>query len=135
MAREAAIAEETEDAYDPFLKLVGERIRAARRRAGLKQSDLANAIGAKQPYIVAVEAGENLTLKSLARISAVLGTHPMTLLLEGELAAAFDRGLFDHMGDLVRQAAQEGEQLAELLRQLQTILPGQTPERGSQRSA
>ncbi|WP_420608326.1 helix-turn-helix domain-containing protein [Novosphingopyxis sp.] len=135
MAGEDAIADETEGAYDPFLKLVGERIRAARRRAGLKQSDLASSIGAKQPYIVAVEAGENLTLKSLARISAVLGTHPMTLLLEGELATAFDLGLFNHMGDLVRRAAQEGEQLAELLRQLQAIIPGRTPERDSQHPA
>ncbi|MBV8915363.1 MAG: helix-turn-helix domain-containing protein [Acetobacteraceae bacterium] len=122
MAEKPGSAEESEG-QDGFLKHVGERIRAARRRAGLKQTDLASAIGAKQPYIVAVEAGENLTLKSLARISAVLGVHPMTLLLEGELAVAFDGGLFDRMGDLLSCATQASDQLADLLRLLHALIP------------
>ena len=124
-ADEAKIAGETEGDHDQFLKLVGERIRAARRRAGLKQSDLASAIGAKQPYIVAIEAGENLTLKSLARISSVLGVKPMMLLLEGELAVAMDGGLLDRIGDLVQQAAQRSKELAGVLRELQTMVPSQ----------
>ena len=134
MAEKAEIADETECTHDTFLKHVGERIRSARRRARLTQSDLASAIGVKQPYIVALEAGENLTLKSLARISAVLGIHPMTLLLEGELAVAFDSGLFDRMRDLVSRAAQEGEQLAEILRQLQAIIPALAPDREDRHS-
>ncbi len=132
---EATITGEIEGAHDPFLKLVGERIRAARRRAGLKQSDLASAIGAKQPYIVAVEAGENLTLKSLARISAVLGIQPMMLLVEGELAAAIDGGLFDRIGGLVQQATQQNEEIAGILRQLQELVPSQVGQRNNPESA
>jgi len=127
MKEKPGSAEESEG-QDRFLKHVGERIRAARRRAGLKQTDLASAIGAKQPYIVAVEAGENLTLKSLARIGAVLGVHPMTLLLEGELAVAFDSGLFDRMRDLLCRATQASDQLAGLLRLLHVLIPENAPE-------
>lgn len=121
IADEAAINGGAEGAHDQFLKLVGERIRAARRRAGLKQSDLANAIGAKQPYIVAIEAGENLTLKSLARISAVLQVRPMMLVAEGEFAAAMDSGLFDRISELAQKASQHTEELAGVLRDIQTL--------------
>lgn len=112
---------------DPLLAHVGERIRAARKRARLRQSDLAQAIGTHQSYIVGVEAGEqNITLKTLARVATALGVTPMTLLLEGELALAADTGKLDQFGELLRAAMQETDRVADLLRRAYALVSART---------
>lgn len=119
MARGGKPTEEAPDGgHEPILALVGGRIRAARRRARLKQSDLAEAIGTKQAYMVGVEAGDqNITLKTLARIADALGVAPATLLLEGELALAADEGKLDQFGALLRAAMQELDRASDHLHQ------------------
>lgn len=98
MAKASNNSEEPSGEHEPLLEHVGARIRAARRRAKLKQSEVAAAIGSGQSYIVDIEAGKaNLTLKMLARIAAVLGVSPAALLLEGTLASMVDRGVFDEV--------------------------------------
>jgi transcriptional regulator with XRE-family HTH domain len=55
--------------------VVGEAIRSARLDRGLTQAQLAERLQAAPTYLSAIEAGrENLTLGSLARIAAALGT-------------------------------------------------------------
>lgn len=96
MAKGSNNSGEPSGEYEPLLEHVGARIRAARRRAKLKQSEVAAAIGSGQSYIVDIEAGKaNLTLKMLARVAAALGVSPAALLLEGNLASMADQGVFD----------------------------------------
>lgn len=121
MVKEVKIVEgESDD--EPLLLLVGSRIRTLRRRAKLKQSDVAKLIGTGQPYIVAVELGQqNITLKTLAAIAAALGVTPASLLLEGEMALAADEGAFDKFGALLRAAMQESGRVSDLLRQMHAL--------------
>lgn len=110
------------DDDEPLLLLVGSRIRTLRRRAKLKQSEVAKSIGTGQSYIVGVEAGEqNITLKTLARIAATLGVTPAFLLLEGEMALAADEGGFDKFGALLRTAMQDSGRVSDLLRQMYAL--------------
>lgn len=120
MAKGAKGAGEAAENTDPILSLVGARIRAIRKRAKIKQSVLAEAIGTHPSYIVGVESGaQNMTLKTLARIASALGVPPMTLLLEGELAVSVDEGKLDQFEKILRAVAQHSakhsEEVAELL--------------------
>ena len=123
MAKGDKIADEASGAPDPLLVLVGSRIRLIRKRAKLKQSEVAAAIETKQAYMVGVEAGQqNITLKTLARIATALGVAPMTLLLEGELALAADEGKLDQLGELLRRAMQDTDRVAEVLREAYALV-------------
>lgn len=123
MAKGDKIADEASDDPDPLLVLVGSRIRLIRKRAKLKQSEVAAAIETKQAYMVGVEAGQqNITLRTLARIAAALGVAPMTLLLEGELALAADEGKLDQLGELLRRAMQDTDRVAEVLREAYALV-------------
>lgn len=122
-SNEAAITEDAGEPYDQLLRLVGRRIKECRRAAGLKQHELAAAIGATQPYIVAVEAGENLTLRSLARISAILEVHPTALLREAETGKASGARIPSHVGNLAQNALDASRQLTMSLTELRDALP------------
>ena len=98
MAKGFKNADEPSGEHDPLLEHVGARIRAARKRAKLKQSEVAAAIGSGQSYIVDIESGKaNLTLRMLSRMAAALGVSPASLLLEGDLANIADQGVFDRI--------------------------------------
>ncbi|WP_457642635.1 helix-turn-helix domain-containing protein [Persephonella sp.] len=59
---------------EALYKKIGERIRFYRRKKGLSQLDLANAIDSTQSYIYLVEKGKiRLTLENLLKISEALG--------------------------------------------------------------
>lgn len=116
---------EMPDQPDPFLALVGARIKALRKRRKLKQSEVAAAIGTKQAYMVGVEAGQaNLQLLTLKRIAAALGVAPMVLLLEGELALAADEDKLDQLGEMLRRALQDTDRAAEVLREAHELVSG-----------
>lgn len=122
MVKEVKAADNDADDNEPLLLLVGSRIRTLRRRAKLKQSEIAKSIGTGQSYVVGVEAGEqNITLKTLARIAAALGVTPAFLLLEGEMALAADEGGFDKFGALLRMAMQESGRISDLLQQMYAL--------------
>ena len=136
MVKGDKIADEASDDPDPLLVLVGSRIRLIRKRAKLKQSEVAAAIETKQTYMVGVEAGQqNITLRTLARIAAALGVAPMTLLLEGELALAADEGKLDQLGELLRRAMQDTDRVAEVLREAYALVSARQSNPGSAASA
>jgi transcriptional regulator with XRE-family HTH domain len=63
-------------------KLFGRNVRQARRRAGLTQVQVADIIGSTQPFIGAVERGEqNVKLATIVRLAYAVRTDPGTLLL------------------------------------------------------
>jgi transcriptional regulator with XRE-family HTH domain len=69
---------------DAVLASFGERVRAARDLAGLRQQDLADATGLVRSSIANIEAGrQELSLTAAVRIAAVLNTTVGTLLGEG----------------------------------------------------
>lgn len=62
-----------------------ENLKAARKRAGLSQEELAALCDLHRTYIGSVERGErNISIKNIERISAALGVKPTTLLTEHE---------------------------------------------------
>lgn len=56
----------------PDKLLIGIRIREARERAGLEQSDLGNLLGMSQAGVSKLERGMALTLENLFKLSEVL---------------------------------------------------------------
>jgi transcriptional regulator with XRE-family HTH domain len=54
---------------DPFLDILGQRIRARRRELGLSQEGLAHVAGLDRSYVGRIERGEhNLTFTALVRL-------------------------------------------------------------------
>jgi transcriptional regulator with XRE-family HTH domain len=66
-------------------RVVGRRLLAYRKSAGLTQEALAEIIGVHRTYLGGIERGErNLTLKSVERIAARIGQEPLALLQRAE---------------------------------------------------
>ncbi len=64
-------------------RVVGLNLRRHREARGLSQEAMADVLGFHRTYIGGLERGErNLSLKSVERIAAQLGTEPLALLLE-----------------------------------------------------
>jgi transcriptional regulator with XRE-family HTH domain len=117
---------------EPLLALVGSRIKAARLRAKLKQSDVATAIGTGQSYIVGVEAGEtNITLRTLARVAVALGVSPMALLVDVEPTAGREEGTVAQLGQLLAAAVQDSDRVTDFLRQAHALVAGEGGKSGS----
>lgn len=59
---------------DPYLDILGQRIRTARRELGMSQERLAHEANLDRSYVGRVERGEhNLTFVSLVKIARALG--------------------------------------------------------------
>ena len=61
-----------EDQSLRMLKDLGMRLRAERRRRGLKQAELAQAASVSRPTVIAAEAGRGVSSQSLAAMMSVL---------------------------------------------------------------
>jgi transcriptional regulator with XRE-family HTH domain len=58
---------------DPYLDILGQRIRARRRKLGMSQEGLAHEAGLDRSYVGRIERGEhNLTFVSLVRIARAM---------------------------------------------------------------
>jgi transcriptional regulator with XRE-family HTH domain len=59
---------------DPYLDILGKRIRTKRRELGMSQEGLAHEAGLDRSYVGRIERGEhNLTFVSLVRIARAMG--------------------------------------------------------------
>lgn len=63
-----------------FVRAVTERVAATRRARGLTQEAAAERYGTALKNWQRIEAGQNLTLATLARVANVLGVPPLELL-------------------------------------------------------
>lgn len=126
MSKGSHIVDQASSDQEPLLVLVGTRIRAARQRAKLKQSDVANVIGTKQSYIVGVEAGQaNITLRTLGRVAAALGVSPVSLLMEEEPANGTAGDGAVQLGQMLSVALQDTDRMADLLRRAHALVVGE----------
>lgn len=65
---------------DPYLDILGQRIRARRQKLGMSQEGLAHEAGLDRSYVGRIERGEhNLTFVSLVRIARAVGCDVATL--------------------------------------------------------
>ena len=68
---------------DDFQAIFGENLKAARLKSGLKQSDVAEKAGLTQQRLSQIENGhQNLTLKTMVKLAAVVDHHISALLLK-----------------------------------------------------
>ena len=62
---------------DPYLDILGKRIRSRRGELGLSQEGLANEAGLDRSYVGRIERGEgNPTVELLGKLAEVLNVHP-----------------------------------------------------------
>jgi len=73
---------EKDDRVKALLKIAG--INIIRKRGQLSQEALADRAGVSRSTIVKIEAGKNISLKSLLKISKALGVEPGDLFLSDE---------------------------------------------------
>lgn len=67
---------------DPYLDILGKRIRAKRRELGMSQEGLAHEAGLDRSYVGRIERGEhNLTFVSLVKIARAMGCDVAALTL------------------------------------------------------
>jgi len=65
---------------DPYLDILGQRIRARRRELGLSQEGLAHEAGLDRSYVGRIERGEhNLTFVALIRLARAMKCDVATL--------------------------------------------------------
>ena len=65
---------------DPYLDILGQRIRARRRELGMSQEGLAHESGLDRSYVGRVERGEhNLTFVSLVKLARAMKCDVATL--------------------------------------------------------
>lgn len=65
---------------DPYLDILGQRIRAKRTELGMSQEGLANEAGLDRSYVGRIERGEhNLTFVSLVRLCRAMGCDVATI--------------------------------------------------------
>ena len=65
---------------DPYLDILGQRIRARRKALGMSQEGLAHEAGLDRSYVGRIERGEhNLTFVSLVRIARAMRCDVATL--------------------------------------------------------
>jgi transcriptional regulator with XRE-family HTH domain len=75
---------------DDFVRRVTRRIGEVRRARGITQDEVAEALGTATRAYQRMEAGQNLTLHTLARIAEVLGVRPADLVTD-EVERAYRR--------------------------------------------
>jgi len=108
MAKKPEVDDETSTGSQLLQSILAVRVRDARRRAKLKQSDLAALIGSSQSFVFLVEAADaNITLKSLVKIAEALQTNPVHLLVSKETSNLISKSKVEELSALVQLSLQE----------------------------
>lgn len=133
MAKKPETDDETSTGSELLQSILAVRVRNARRRAKLKQSDLAALIGNSQSFVFLVEAADaNITLKSLVKIAEALQMDPVHLLMSEETSNIISKSKVEEFSALVQTSLQELHattsnltKINECLQQLRKLLTDQ----------
>lgn len=91
-----------------YMSRLARRVREARRRAKLKQSDLGTLIGSNQSYIFLVEAAHaNVTFKNFIRIAHALNVNPEDLLKPDQTVPVVNEEKVQELSSLVQSSILE----------------------------
>ena len=91
-----------------YMSRLAKRVREARRRAKLKQSELGELIGSNQSYIFVIEASKgNVTLKNLVNLAQALHVNPEDLLMPDKTSPTLDAQKVQELSALVHTSIQE----------------------------
>ena len=91
-----------------YMSRLAKRVREARRRAKLKQSELGELIGSNQSYIFVIEAAKgNVTLKNLVNLAQALHVNPEDLLMPDKISPTLDAQKVQELSALVHTSIQE----------------------------
>ena len=121
MARQAKRDVETPDSADEALRVVADRLREARLKAGLTQAQLGTVAGVRQSYVGELEQA-NITIKTLCRMADRLGVDVRELLPEGPslppTKASIERlaEAFDNLAQVMRERTGQDAELLVALR-------------------
>lgn len=91
-----------------YMSRLARRVREARRRAKLKQSELGELIGSNQSYIFVIEASKgNVTLRNLVNLAQALHVSPEDLLKPDKVLPVIDAERVRELSTLVHVSIQE----------------------------
>jgi transcriptional regulator with XRE-family HTH domain len=86
----------TEDQVDQLYQAIGDRIRAARTRSKITQTDLGRRIGLTRSSIANIEAGrQRVMLHWVFQIAEELGAHPVELVVEPDFSVDAPTDILD----------------------------------------
>lgn len=123
MARRAKRDDDLQDGDDEVLRVVGSRLKEARKKAGLTQQEVATRAGVGQSHINELERGNtNITIKTLCRMADRLGVDVRELLPEGPSLPPTKAGIerlaeaFDNLAQVMRERTAHDAELLVALR-------------------
>ena len=133
MAKKPETDDDTSTGSQVLQSILAVRVREARRKAKLKQSDLAALIGSSQSFVYLVEAADaNITIKSLVKIAETLQMDPVQLLKSKETSSLVDKDKVEQLSNLVHLSLQELQatssnlaKISDFLRQVHDLLTDQ----------
>ena len=127
MAKEPEAEEESSDDNDALLLMyisrLAKRVREARIRAKLKQSELGALIGSNQSYIFLVEkAHANLTFRNFVRLAHALKVNPEDLLMPDQILSVIDKEKVQELSVLVQNSISEMKSTTDNAEKVSAIL-------------
>lgn len=94
MAKRNQSTEQPQPESDDYLRIFRSKLLAARKKAGLTQTELGGRAGVKQSYIFELEQGKtNITVKTLVRMARILDVDPRELLPGKPMTPSMEAGI------------------------------------------
>ena len=108
---------------------VGARVREARLRAKLRQSQLGTLIGSGQSHVFEIEDGRiNVTLKTLVKLANALDVKPIDLLLDSNSKPKLADSVALELSDLLQSTKADLSLLGERLHRAEMLLAGESED-------
>ena len=126
MAHDPKTTGQTLSDLEVLQSTVGARVREARVRAKLRQSELGTLIGSGQSHVFEIEDGQiNVTLKTLVKLANVLGVKPIDLLLDSASKPKLADSVALELADLLHSTKADLSLIGERLHRAEMLLAGE----------
>jgi len=129
MAHEPKTAGQTSSDLEVLQSAIGVRVREARERAKLKQSELGVLIGSGQSHVFLIEQGSvNITLKTLLKLADALNVDLVDLLLDSGVKSKLADTVAMELTDLLQSAKADLSLIGERLHRAEMLLAGENED-------
>ena len=127
MAHDPRTRGQTLSELEALQSTVGARVREARIRANLKQSELGTLINSGQSHVFEIEDGRiNITLKTLVKLANALHVNPIDLLLDSVIKPKLADSVASDLADLLQSAKADLNLIGERLHRAEMLLAGES---------
>lgn len=129
MAHDPKTTGQTLSDLEVLQSTVGARVREARIRAKLKQSELGALIGSGQSHVFEIEDGRiNVTLKTLVKLANALSVKPVDLLLDSGVKPKLADSVASELANMLQSTKADLSLIGERLHRVEMLLAGESED-------